>query len=106
MNLFWALLVLLVIIIVLFIIVPNIFEKDPAKSVVYKPVAVKPSQHQLEAEASKRMLESHYEEAKDVIPEDFPRKVVGDCPYSKPMSTDLPLTDMPMSLLTKGECQK
>lgn len=48
------------------------------------------------------MLESYYTNAKDV-PEDYPVKKIGDCPYTKAPSTDLPIANMPMCGINKGK---
>lgn len=35
----------------------------------------------------------------DDSPDDYPLKVIGACPYSKPMSQPLPFVDVPQSLI-------
>ena len=101
MNLFWALLILIVLVSVLFWILPAVMKPETARPGISVPV--QPSVADIESHASKQMLESHYEEAKAIVPEDYPSKSIGDCPYSKPMSSDLPLADVPMHLLLKTE---
>jgi hypothetical protein len=36
----------------------------------------------------------------DDSPQDYPRKVIGSCPYSKPDSKPIPFSDVPMCALT------
>lgn len=107
MNLFWAVLILFVVIIVLFGILPNILQKE--EPVTYKPVTFSSplvDHDAFEKQESRRMLDAHYENAKESVPEDFPRKQVGDCPYSKPMSSDLPMRDIPRCIMTKTDFTK
>ena len=103
MEFFWAFLFLLMMIIVLFVVFPAFIE-EPRREVVV-PVKVPPPRpdHMLKqsleknAIIDKQMLDSHYKNAGPVYIE-YPRKPIGDCPYSKPPSTDLPMADVPQCM--------
>jgi len=43
-------------------------------------------------------LSSFYIPAKDAVPEDFPVKQIGECPYSKAQPNDVPLGNVPMCM--------
>lgn len=106
MSLFWALFIILVTLTLLFVIFPNILQNE--RQIPYQPVhtvssvsAPLISLNELEQRESKELLESHYENAKPEVPEDYPRKTVGDCPFSKPMSSDLPIADVPLCVMNQ-----
>ncbi len=52
----------------------------------------------IEDAQSRHMLNSHYSPARETIPIDAPIKRIGECPYSKPQSTDLPIPDIPINV--------
>jgi hypothetical protein len=54
-------------------------------------------------EPDDNMVDTYYVDAKGGVPINYQRKPVGSCPYSKPMSRDLPLANVPMSMAIKGE---
>ncbi len=107
MNAFWAFLIVLVVAVFIFVILPTLFTTPmtynrrpyvpPSTSV---PVPVK-TPCQEEAEKSQAALNTFYENARDVVPEDYPRKLIGECPYSKPPSTSLPLANTPMCITAR-----
>lgn len=49
------------------------------------------------------MLDSYYIPAKETVPENYPRKAIGDCPYTKHQSTDLPLANVSLCGINKGK---
>lgn len=53
------------------------------------------------------MLDAQYEQvqsqARVTVPENYPRKPIGACPYSKPQSMDLPLGNVPMCVAVRAE---
>lgn len=51
---------------------------------------------------SQKMLDTHFVQAEPTVPEDYPLKQVGACPYSKPLSRDLPLANVPMCWASEG----
>jgi hypothetical protein len=65
-------------------------SKDQANSRIADPVSANIT------------LDSYYTSAKEV-PEDYPVKQIGDCPYTKAPSTDLPIANMPMCGINKGK---
>lgn len=69
-----------------------------ARDIVDKPLYTTPS----EDIESKKMLHMHYQNARESVPEDYPIKPIGCCPYSKPLSKDLPLPDMLVPVLVNS----
>lgn len=101
MHLFWALLILLVIVVILFWILPSLMAPQKQEGVVFSPKDLPPPIEVVEREMAQQMLASQYEPARSVVPEDYPTKQIGECPISKPMSTNLPMVDVPMHMLSK-----
>ena len=102
MSLFWALLILLVIVLILFWILPSLMAPEKQDGILFDVKKLPPPPEVLEQQAAQQMLESQYEPAREVVPEDFPIKAIGDCPMSKPMSTDLPIANVPMYVLAQS----
>ena len=48
-------------------------------------------------------LASFYLPAKDTVPEDFPVKQIGDCPYSKMQAHDIPIGNVPQCMAEKQD---
>ena len=48
------------------------------------------------ANEAAEMLKTFYVPAQEKVPLDYPAKAIGCCPFSKPMSTDLPIGNVPM----------
>lgn len=100
MEVFWAFLIVLVVIVFLFVIFPALL---PNHRIVATTHAVPSSQAiaarklDVSAELDKQFTNT---QATDVH-EDYPQKKIGSCPFSKPHSTDLPLVDVPMCILQK-----
>lgn len=49
------------------------------------------------------MLNEFYTPALNTVPENYPRKNIGECPYSKKQSTDLPLANVSLCGINKGK---
>lgn len=100
----------------IFVVIPKIMDstliasptRESGNKVVVSPTGKALTPEEVEAEAkrvaleqerilSAQMLNTHFSDttARDEIPEDYPRKKVGACPYSKPLSSPLPLRNMP-----------
>jgi len=100
----------------IFVVIPKIMDSPLIASPAMRPgtaagasassKAATPEEAEAEAKRaaleqerimSAQMLNTHFAEttARDDVPEDHPRKKVGACPYSKPLSSPLPLRDMP-----------
>lgn len=47
-------------------------------------------------EEPKSGLDDYYQPAKEKVDLDYPPKNIGCCPFSKPMSKDLPIANVPM----------
>lgn len=58
-----------------------------------------------ERAAAQRMLDTQFgaTQAMPEIPDDYPRKKVGACPYSRPMSAPLPVGDVPMCMAIQSD---
>lgn len=102
MYLFWTLLILLVVVLVLFWILPSLMAPEKQDGIVFDVKNIPPPPEVVEQQLSQQMLASQYEPARTVVPEDFPQKAIGDCPLSKPMSTSLPIVNMPMRFISNG----
>jgi len=107
MDTFWTLLILIIVVILLFMVLPS-FVETPTQTYVLpikaKEVPIEEKIKQDRANTKKKdqeMLNSFYTPARDKVPVDNPLKPVGSCPMSKPLSTDLPLIDVPMCLVSK-----
>ena len=48
-------------------------------------------------------LSSFYLPAKDHVPEDFPVKQIGECPYVKEQQHDIPIIDIPQCMADKPD---
>lgn len=101
MNLFWGVLIIASIVVFLFAIVPSIISN---KAHIRPPVRARRSASPYETSVlqARAMLDAHYVDAKGAAPEDFPRRSIGACPYTKPPSTDLPLPDLPLCVVQKS----
>jgi len=111
-ELFWAILITVTIIVFLFVILPSFFAGcASAASAASAPAApasaVGPTAHVNQeaaqaaqavkaAKASATKLNGYFSGVKTCVPEDYPRRPVGACPYAKAQSTDLPLANVPM----------
>lgn len=58
-----------------------------------------------EREASLKMLASQFgaTQAAADVPDDYPRKKVGACPYSRPASAPLPMSSIPMCMAIQSD---
>jgi type II secretory pathway pseudopilin PulG len=52
------------------------------------------------------MVATYYKDGNECVPMQYPKLSIGACPYSKPMSTDLPLANVPMCMATRNENMK
>lgn len=75
--------------------VPIVLDTKPMRA---NDVALGP-QDSFEDAVSKRMLDTHYINAPDIVPVDYPYKRIGECPFSKAQSTDMPIPDIPICVL-------
>ena len=48
-------------------------------------------------------IDKYFKMPTSCIPIDYPVKKIGDCPYSKPQSIDLPIAQVPMCFANKSE---
>lgn len=114
MDAFWAFLIIITVVFFLFVILPSLVtpsaisahprQYTPQSSVV-QPRPDPISALRVEAQKSRQMLDQYYPAARDSVPEDYPLRPVGSCPYSKPPSTDLPLIDTPMCISVRNDAR-
>lgn len=107
MDSFWTLLILIIVVILLFIVLPS-FVETPTQTYVLpvkaKEISVEQKIKQeraINAKHDQEMLKSFYTPARDKVPVDNPLKPIGSCPMTKPLSSDLPLVDVPMCMMSK-----
>jgi hypothetical protein len=84
---------------------PIDITKDPKKMVCFDPHMQSMNSRKkgdIGEANDQETLASFYIPANDGIPEDFPVKEIGECPYSKPDSYDLPIPNLPMCLANKN----
>lgn len=53
--------------------------------------------------ASKADIDGHFQKPLPTIPNDYPPTEIGCCPYGKPLSSDLPMADLPMCVITRSQ---
>ncbi len=108
----WILLIVLLVFFFVLVILPHIIPANP--TVVHRPNARPPINEpennptavphektpqeweEEEARMSRAMLDSQFQPVSDTVPVNYPKKPIGACPYAKPPSTALRLTDTPM----------
>lgn len=110
MDILWAVIVILVIFFVLFAVLPSLMSSQPPLHVLAPSTSaptMTPStpetRYQAQTASSKAMLDAQYQHARSVVPENYPRKAIGECPYSKPPSTDLPIPNVPMCVAVQKD---
>jgi hypothetical protein len=102
MQAFWAFLIVITVAFFLFVILPSLLTPPvTAQSRPYtqpRPAVVIPpeTRQQIERRESRIMLDAYYQNGRETVPEDYPRRNICECPYSKPPSTDLPIVNTPM----------
>lgn len=101
MDEFWVFTVVLVVLFVAIVFIPRYVE-IPLTLNSIRTIKSIPEYHEptFNDNSSREMLESHYQEASPFIPVDYPQKDIGECPYSKPQASDLPIVDIPMCVIT------
>lgn len=97
----WVFLVI-VIVFILFGLTPKQPSKQPDVSFV-PPAAPPPVKAPVVTSNPEEELAVFYTPANAFVPEDFPRKPVGSCPYSRPQKEDLPLANVPMCLAVNSQ---
>jgi len=77
--------------------------KDLAKQVCYDPHMQSLNSRKLAkvGEPGEESLDAFFYPANEHVPEDFPVKPLGECPYSKPQQHDLPVATLPMCMADK-----
>lgn len=105
MDYLWAIIVVLLILFVLFVVLPSIFAPVPKTPILHVTAQLPAVQEQraVENTNSRQMLDAHYQAARETVPENYPRKEIGACPYSKPPSTDLPMANVPMCIAVQTD---
>jgi len=72
----------------------------PLEDPIYLPVPSVKAEKKLEPTPD--MVETYYKDNVTDVPEQYCRKPIGACPDSKPMSTDLPIANVPMCMATQS----
>ena len=54
-------------------------------------------------ESASQMLQGYYVPAQEKVSLDYPPTKIGCCPFSKPMSTDLPIGNIPMCYASQSK---
>lgn len=114
MDLFWAVLIIVTTVFFLFVVLPSLLSPNVVS--VYPRQYAQPKHHiqgqqydhtetscEKTARESKAMLDTYYRDAPPNVPEDYPRKMIGACPYSKPPATDLPVVNTPMCITVREQ---
>lgn len=101
MEAFWAFLIILTVAFFLFVVLPSILTSSVTAQPRQLPPPPAPpvapeTRREIEFRESQKMLDTYFLNARQSVPEDYPRKPIGACPYSKPPSTDLPIVNTPM----------
>jgi hypothetical protein len=119
MDTFWFILVVFLAFFFVLVILPNLVATPPLPiqqcqsrapiDVSYPELANDQNPRELEKTweteeiaRSKQMLDQQFVPASRSVPVDHPRKPIGACPFSKPLSSDLPIANMPMQLTVKS----
>lgn len=79
---------------------------DPNKLVCFDPNMQSMnsrSKGKIGTEEDQETLSSFYIPGKENVPEDYPLKLLGECPYSKPLSNDLPIANVPLCIANKND---
>ena len=79
-------------------------HKEAPKLVCYDPRMQSMNSRQIGpigVKQDEETLASFYVPSNDNIPIDYPLKLVGECPYSKSLSSDLPVANVPLCLAEK-----
>lgn len=98
MNTFWLFIMVIATVFLVFVVIPNGTQTPSVLQSRRLAPQLPVSHEEIEDTQSKEMLNAHYVPARKLIPIDAPFKKVGECPYSKPPSTDLPVRDIPMNV--------
>ncbi len=120
MDTFWFILVVFLAFFFVLVILPNLVATPPLPiqqsqpsripmDVSYPELAndqdpeqLKQAWEQQEILRSKQMLDQQFTPASSTIPVDYPKQPIGACPFSKPLSSDLPIANMPIQLTAQS----
>ncbi len=91
--------------IILCLLLIILFYPKSTSKIVYGDTYIPPSKN-IEKNKSSEMLKTYYVNAKKHIPDDYPKKEIGDCPYTKPQKEDMPIMNIPMCIAEKSESMK
>ena len=103
MNSFWLFIMAVVTLLLVFVIIPNATRTPHVLDARNLRVSNVVTQESIESIESKRMLDAHYKSAREVVPVDEPLKQIGECPYSKAQSSDLPIPNIPMNVIVNSQ---
>lgn len=125
MNTIQWILVAMVVFLLVALVLPSKYAAEPSSQQFQKAIARKKlierkptceaigtcarPCHYNNLNAEKKRLESqvdidkHFEKPIEHIPNDYPLTQIGCCPYGKPLSSDLPMANIPMCVITKSK---
>jgi hypothetical protein len=92
---YWLLLIIVVVIIIF------LFTRQPTAVAIALPEEKKEIEQVVDP--VKIELDSYYQSAKEKVDLDFPPKKIGCCPFSKPLSKDLPIANVPMCYASENK---
>jgi hypothetical protein len=108
MDIFWIVLIILLTFLFVLVVMPCIIPASPG--IIESPQEEKPKDKTVtpeevikdweneESRMSKAMLDQQFQPARNEVPENYPRKEIGACPYVKAPSTALRMMDTPMKM--------
>jgi len=86
----------------IYILTPPIEKKSSSSpDVTYTP-SQKPNPN-VTKPVEESELDTYFTPASVLVPEDYPRKEIGACPFAKSQKTELPMVDIPMCTLKSNK---
>jgi hypothetical protein len=107
MELFWIVVLLVLVLFIMIVVLPKMFDSQTQAYPITKPSPVVDLRQQqaenrriADATQSAAALDATFyaTQARAEIPVDYPQQPVGSCPFSKAYSRDLPIANMPMCM--------
>jgi hypothetical protein len=106
MNSFLIFLTVITVLVILFVVIPNLLKTPvPLLTKAYVPPRSPLATHNKPQGTCQQnnMLDAYFPPPKEKVPQDYPQKDIGECPYTKPQPKPLPLADVPMCIAVKSQ---